>query len=179
MPLFTNHPVMDIEFIDFLLSCLSWSDISTFLLQKLRKGQIPPDGAIQKHRMQHQKSMEPSFEPTRPTPSPREPRQQEPMETQRRQNSCPISYILRNCQRNFYHDLLILVFQGKKIQFLSTKAHFFFILLDLCPKYCDCSLQECSSPAHGVSTQGGECLPPTQAAGWGCPASHIGVSGGQ
>lgn len=80
MPLFTNHPVMDIEFIDFLLSCLSWSDISTFLLQKLRKGQIPPDGAIQKHRMQHQKSMEPSFEPTRPTPSPREPRQQEPME---------------------------------------------------------------------------------------------------
>lgn len=52
--------------------------------EKLRKGQIPPDGAIQKHRMQHQKSMEPSFEPTRPTPSPREPRQQEPMETQRR-----------------------------------------------------------------------------------------------
>lgn len=84
MPLFTNHPVMDIEFIDFLLSCLFWSDILTFLLQKLRKGQIPPDGAIQKHRMQHQKSMEPSFEPTRPTPSPREPRQQEPMETQRR-----------------------------------------------------------------------------------------------
>nr|XP_022293041.1 afadin-like isoform X4 [Crassostrea virginica] len=52
--------------------------------EKLRKGQIPPDGAIQKHRMQHQKSMDPTLEGGRPIPAPRESRQQEPMETQRR-----------------------------------------------------------------------------------------------
>ncbi|XP_056016214.1 afadin-like isoform X4 [Ostrea edulis] len=53
--------------------------------EKLRKGQIPPDGAIQKQRIPpHQKPMETSFDSPGPTPSPRDPRQQEPMETQRR-----------------------------------------------------------------------------------------------
>ncbi|XP_062598026.1 afadin-like isoform X2 [Saccostrea cucullata] len=52
--------------------------------EKLRKGQIPPDGAIQKHRTPHQKPMETNFDAARPVPAPREPRPQEPAETQRR-----------------------------------------------------------------------------------------------
>ncbi|XP_062618363.1 afadin-like, partial [Saccostrea cucullata] len=52
--------------------------------EKLKKGQVPPDGAIQKHRTPHQKPMETNFDAVRPVPAPREPRPQEPAETQRR-----------------------------------------------------------------------------------------------
>lgn len=83
-----NHQFLKLWF-KYNKSYLSCPSLLMLLLQKLRKGQIPPDGAIQKHRMQHQKSMDPTLEGGRPIPAPRESRQQEPMETQRRWPQSP------------------------------------------------------------------------------------------